>query len=203
MSRFPMLKEIGGLRALVVGGGPVAVRRAKTLAQFGAQVRIVAPGLSEECDGARIEWIPRKVQPEDLDGVDILVAATDDAALNRRIADFCRSHGAEVNIADALDESSFHFPAILQREGMTIAVSTGEAGPLAAKYVRSRIEKALPEDFDSVLDCMTRARALAKTHISEQKVREQVLRDVFSRCIEGNIPDAKVLERMIRLYSST
>ena len=201
MSRFPMLKDITGVRALVVGGGPVALRRAEMLARFGARVCIVAPKIVDEPLNPAVAYVQKKFDADDLRDAQIVVAATDDRGLNAKIAQLCRAQKIEVNAADDSEVSTFHFPAIVQRGGMTVAVSAGDAGPLAAKYVRERIEAALPENFEGVLECMACARSLAKTLIPQQQERAQALREVFIHCLEGEFTDETALADMFRKYS--
>ena len=203
MSRFPMLKDIAGVCALVVGGGPVALRRGEILAQFGARVRIVAPEIADEPLNPAVEYVQKKFDADDLRDVQMVVVATDDHALNAQIAQLCRAQKIEVNAADDAKASTFHFPAIVRRGDMTVAVSAGDAGPLAAKYVRERIEAALPENFERVLECMACARALARKEIIGQQERAQVLKEVFARCLEGEFPDETALEGIFHRPSCT
>ena len=143
-NRFPFFRAIEGWQALVVGGGGVALRKARVLVQFGARVRAVAleyaPGFSE----LAVERAVRAFCPSDLNGARICIAATDDRAVNVRIAQLCRARGIEVNVADDAALSTFCFPALLCRGALTAAVSTSGASPLAARWARDRIAEALP-----------------------------------------------------------
>ncbi len=183
MSRFPFFKEVSGVRALVVGGGSVALRRAKALAQSGAEVLCVAPDFCEGFEA--LNCIVRGFRESDLEGVCIVVAATDDHALNSRIAALCRDRGIEVNAADNSEASTFSFPAIIRRGGMTAAVSSDGISPSASKYIRERIESVIPEDFDEVLSRMETARIRVKALENDPKRRSAVLRRIFDALMSG------------------
>lgn len=183
MSRFPFFKEVSGVKVLVVGGGSVALRRANALAQSGADVMCVAPDF---CDGFKaLHCRVRGFQESDLEDAAIVVAATDDHALNGRIAALCRRKGIEVNCADNPQASTFSFPAIIRRGGMTAAVSSDGVSPSASKYIRERIESAIPEDFEEILSKMETARIRVKELEADSEKRSAVLRRIFDALVSG------------------
>jgi siroheme synthase-like protein len=194
MSRFPFFKEVSGVRALVVGGGSVALRRAKALAQSGAEVLCVAPDFCEGFEA--LNCIMRGFRESDLEDVCVVVAATDDHALNSRIAALCRDSGIEVNAADNPEASTFSFPAIIRRGGMTAAVSSDGISPSASKYIRERIERVIPEDFDEVLSRMETARIRVKALENDPKRRSAVLRRIFDALMSGE----EMSESLIRQF---
>lgn len=203
-NRFPFFRAIEGWQALVVGGGGVALRKARVLVQFGARVRAVAleyaPGFSE----LAVERAVRAFCPSDLNGARICIAATDDRAVNARIAQLCRARGIEVNVADDAALSTFCFPALLCRGALTAAVSTSGASPLAARWARDRIAEALPDDFGEVLARMEAARRIAMRTLPDAGKRARALRTVFARCLEERpLPADGELEDMIRTFSCT
>lgn len=204
MSRFPFFKEISGARALVVGGGSVALRRARVLADSGAKVTCIAPRFCEGFDELYAERIRRKIEVADVLDRDIVVVATDDHVLNAAIAVMAKSQGSEVSVADDPSASTFLFPATVRRGGMTIGVSSDGASPAATKYVRQQIEAAIPENFEAVLELMEAARSLTKSIISDPKRRSVILSRIFEECLKAEVqPDAEALEGMIRRFHGT
>ncbi len=196
MSRFPLLKDLSGKRVLIVGGGEVALRRARILRDFGAEVRIVAPEFIEGFDG--FECIRRKFDPGDVCMSSLVVAATDRSEINARIAEICLQQGIEVNVCDDPAAGSFQFPALVQKGGVTVGISTAGASPVAAKYIREQIEQAIPDNFEEILSCMSAAKAIAKAILPGQKDRAAALRRVFSYCLNAEkMPDEQALARMI------
>ena len=189
------------MRALVVGGGEVALRRARTLHESGAEVVCVAPEFCEGFCELSVRRAVRGFEPDDVPDCGIVVAATDDRRVNAAVAELARRQGCEVCVSDDPDAGTFYFPSVIRRGGMTAAVSSGGLSPSAAKYVRNRIEEAIPEGFEDVLEAMERARAAAKEMIPEQKKRAEVLRRVFDECLNARIqPDGQRLEEMIRAF---
>ena len=204
MARFPFFKEVEGADALIVGGGRIALHKARVLAGFGARIRAVSTSFAPGFDELDAKCQTRPFSPEDLEGADLAVAATSDPAVNARVGKLCREKGIEVNVADDAELSTFQFPAILRRGGMTAAVSSGGASPVAAKYIRDRIAEAIPENFGEVLKRMEAARQMAKAILEgDQRLRERALRDVFARCMEREeLPSDAELKKWIEEYQN-
>lgn len=201
MGCFPFFREISGKDVLIVGGGAVALRRARTLAGFGVRLRAVAPEFVPEFDELEIERAQRPFDEADLDGAVIVIAATGDSAVNAWIARLCLARGIEVNAADAPELSTFQFPGIVQRGRLTVAVNTGGASPVVSAYVRRQLDRILPENFDEILSCMELARTLAKSILPQQRERGRALEAVFERCLQAkSLPDAEEVECMIRRF---
>lgn len=120
--RFPLFVSLEGQKVLVAGAGPIAVRRVGVLQRFGARVQVVAPENRAGLDSVTL----RGFRPEDLDGAALVVAATDDRAVNRQIAGLCGARGIPVSVADRAEESTFFFPAVCEGNGLLAGlVSTG------------------------------------------------------------------------------
>ena len=203
MSCFPFFKQIDEMRALVVGGGEVALRRAKVLADFGAQVTCVAPEFCEGFSSLKVECIRRGVELTDVAGVQIVVAATDDHGLNASIAAMAKKQGCEVCAADDADAGTFLFPGIIRRGELTVGLVSGGVSPAAVKYVRERIEDAIPDCFEDVLDSMQTARKLVRWMIPEQRERSEILRRIFEFCLNADSqPQEDQMESMIRQIRS-
>lgn len=201
MGFFPFFREIRGREVLIVGGGTVALRRARTLADFGARLRAVAPDFVPGFDLLEMERAWRPFAEADLEGAAMVIAATDDGTVNARIARLCLARGIEVNAASAPELSTFQFPGIIRRGRLTVAVNTCGASPVASAFVREQLDRVLPENFDRILDCMERARALAKSVLPEQRARGRALEAVFQRCLQPlPLPDAEEVECMIRHF---
>ncbi len=138
---FPMLLPIEGKIALVVGGGPIALRRAKTLERCGARVRVVARRFypewekffaeheAERDQKISIEKNMREFRPEDLDDVILVVAATDDRSENARICENARVRNIPASNASAAAAGSFYFPSLIECDGAAASVSTAGISP--------------------------------------------------------------------------
>lgn len=125
-THFPLFVDCTGKRALVVGGGKIAARRLLSLAKFTFEITVVAPEVRDEirllADAGRIDCLCRRFEDADLDGAFLVVAATDDRAVNHRIAALARHRGVWASIADCRGEGSFFFPAIAEGGRVTAGV---------------------------------------------------------------------------------
>ncbi|MDR1732885.1 MAG: bifunctional precorrin-2 dehydrogenase/sirohydrochlorin ferrochelatase [Synergistaceae bacterium] len=135
---FPLFTDISGCRVLVVGGGSVALRRAGTLLTCGARVTVVSPefheGFQELHESEAFSSAPGTENPRlirrpfenfDLEGFFMVVLATDDRELNRRVGQRAKKAGLHVSVADAREECSFFFPALVAEKDAVAAVSGG------------------------------------------------------------------------------
>ncbi len=146
MIYYPVFLNLEGISVLVVGAGPVAVRKAKGLVEAGARVTVVAPvGVEEEILKLDVKWEKRGFRSTDLRGKTLVFAATNDRQVNAEIAMKCKLAGIWVNVADAPEECGFLVPARVRDGNLQIAVTTGGEDPRMAKAMRERLETILGE----------------------------------------------------------
>ena len=130
MAYFPLFVDLDGRTGLIVGGGAVALRKAQKLLPYGPRLMVVAPEINpgfRELQG--VELLQRPFADADLDGCAFAVAATDDRALNHRVAKLCGQNSIPVNVADSREDSTFLFPALLRRGELSVGVCGGGLGP--------------------------------------------------------------------------
>src|SRR6202051_4883733 len=146
---FPVFFDLKGLRVLVVGGGEVALRKVSLLEQAGAVITVVAPRIAPELKAraaaGTIKLVSREFLPEDLDGARLVIVATSRRAVNRFIAKLSDARAIPVNVVDDGDASRFIVPAIVDRDPVMVAVSTGGTSPVLARRLRERLEAFLPK----------------------------------------------------------
>ena len=160
---IPLFIELEGRRCLIVGGGAVAVRKARSLAAAGARVNVVAPEADPALASiAGCEVALRAFAPGDVDGCALVVVATDDRELNRCVAGACRERGIPVNAVDDPANCTVHFPAVCRRGPITIAVSSGGTCPVAAKIARDRAGRAIPDGFAAAAERLGARREALK-----------------------------------------
>ncbi len=161
MPYLPINVQLEGAHVVVVGGGRIALQKARVLAAAGAALRVVAPRILPAISalpGARCH--PRPFREEDLDGALLAIAATDDRALNLRVYAAARARRVLVNVVDDPTHCDFIFPSILRRGELAVSVSTAGAGPALARMLREELEAEFPEDYGAAL---TRLRELRRT----------------------------------------
>ena len=167
---FPMFVELEAKPCLVVGGGEIAVRKAAVLRSFGAEVTVVAP----EMNGRDARWVRRGFEDRDVEGQTLVVAATDDAALNRHVSELCKARGIPVNVVDDPKNCTFVFPAIFRKGPIVAAVSSGGASPVAAKLVRDRIGRLVPDEFAAAVADQGARREELKRKYPDPQERKRI-----------------------------
>lgn len=144
---FPMFIDLTGKNIMVAGGGTIALRRVRTLLKFGADIHVVAPELCEELSQmekeGKITAEYREYRTGDIDGARIVLAATDDHEVNRRIWEECQASGIIVNVADDKSLCDFYFPSVVMTDDTVIGINCGGMDHAKVKETRIRIEKAL------------------------------------------------------------
>jgi precorrin-2 dehydrogenase/sirohydrochlorin ferrochelatase len=163
MSKFyPILVDLQGKKALVVGGGKVAQRKIETLLQHGASVQVIAQELSEELErlrkGKRIEFLGEEFSEAFLEGAFLVFAATDDASLNRAVSQAAQQRGLLVNAVDQPEDCNFIVPSVLSRGHLLIAVSSSGKSPAFARKVRVELEHHFGEEYGFFLNLMGNLR---------------------------------------------
>ena len=163
MSRFyPILVDLHGKKALVVGGGKVAQRKIETLLEHGATVQVVAKELTAALEelrrAGRIEFLGEEFSETFVDGVFVVFAATDDAALNRRVSRTAQQRSLLVNAVDQPADCNFIVPSVLSRGDLVIAVSTSGKSPAFARKVRVELEQSFGEEYGLFLNLMGNLR---------------------------------------------
>lgn len=183
MRHLPVFLDIAGRPCLVVGGGEVAARKIALLRRAGGRVRVatpeLVPSLSRDLAAGRIEHISAAFSPEQLNGIAVVVAATDDRAVNARVSWTARQHGIPVNVVDDPALCTFQVPAIIDRDPVLVAVSTGGASPVLARWVRRRIEQALPASLSRLGSLAQRWRDQVKHAVVDTSSRKRFWESLF------------------------
>ncbi len=143
MRHYPLNLSVEGRKCVVVGGGRVAERKVKGLLRSGADVQVISPelteGLQRLVEEGRVSHHRRRYGPGTLSDAFLVFAATSERSVNAQIASDARASGVLANVADSADECTFILPAIMEQDGILIAVSTGGRSPALAKRVRDRL----------------------------------------------------------------
>ena len=199
---LPIFLRLKGRLAVVVGGGQVAERKIELLLKAGARVKVVAPDLTPELDAllkqARLSHVREKFNAEHLVGAALIIAATDDAGLNREIYQLASAKNIPVNAVDDPEHCSFVMPAIVDRSPIMVAISSGGKAPVLARHLRAKFEALLPSSVGRLASLAGRWRAEVKRRLGSLGERrrfwESVLTgNVASRVSAGRDEDAERL----------
>lgn len=184
---FPITLRLRGARVLVVGGGEVAARKLRLLQRAGPRLELIARAPNEEVraliDAGALDWRGEEFDPAAVTGCRLVIAATDDVALNRAVAAAADAAGVPVNVVDDPAPSSFITPAIVERGPLTVAIATDGAAPVLARRLRERIEALLPAGYGRVAAFMGAQRARVKA------LPVNVRRALWERFLDGPGPE--------------
>ncbi|MBQ6121838.1 MAG: bifunctional precorrin-2 dehydrogenase/sirohydrochlorin ferrochelatase [Clostridia bacterium] len=149
---FPVFVDLSGRRALVVGGGRIAARRVNTLSQFCPNVTVVAPSIHPDIAAlaarGRVKTVARPYREEDLDGAELVLACTDDGALNAAVAEACRERRIPVNDASDRSRCDFLFPGIARRSPVVAGVTAGGRDHALARRATEAVRRCLERELD-------------------------------------------------------
>ena len=142
---LPLFLDVAGKRVLVVGGGVVAARKAAELVAARANVSMVALEVAAEIvDAVSVEL--RAFEERDVEGAWLVIAATDDPAVQRSVAEACEKARVFCVAVDDPPNASAYGGAIVRRGPVTIAISTSGEAPAVARLLRELIEQVLPDE---------------------------------------------------------
>jgi precorrin-2 dehydrogenase/sirohydrochlorin ferrochelatase len=190
MKTYPLFALIEDRACLVVGGGAVGERKIQDLLVAGARVTVVSrdltPGLADLAAQGRLHFIQGDFAPGHLDGMTLVVGATDNLEVNREVSAAAQARGLFVNIVDAPELCTFIVPAQVRRGPLTIAVSTGGASPALARKVREELEQRFGPDYGRYLRVLqaVRDRVLARRRGHPENLR------LFQGLVAGPLQEA-------------
>jgi len=190
MNHLPIFIDLKSQPCWLIGGGTVAARKAELLIKAGAVVHVIAPALGQEMrrfhQAGQVIWHARAFSPQavgDLPHPRLIISATDDEAVSQQAADWARAHNILINTADVTELCDFILPAIIERDPVTVAVSTGGASPILARWIKGVLERCLPQGIDALARVLGDARAAVKAALPTPEARkafwERLLTPVF------------------------
>lgn len=187
MDWFPIFLDLKSAPCLVVGGGPVAARKAAQLARAGARVQVVARRIGDEvralAECGMLEASVCGFEASALDGMRLVVVATDDRELNRSVAEEASRRAIPANVVDDAELSSFIMPAIIDRSPLIVAIGTSGTAPVLARTVKTTIEAILPARLGRLAAMMGRTRSTVARTIASPAAR----RRLWERVVAGPV----------------
>ncbi|MBE5253502.1 siroheme synthase CysG [Mixta mediterraneensis] len=205
MDYLPLFASLKGRPVLVVGGGEIAARKTELLRRAGARVQIAArelcPELQSLHETQQLEWLATAFDPAQLDGVFLVIAATDDNALNAQVFETANARQKLVNVVDDQPKCSFIFPSIVDRSPLVVAISSSGTAPVLARILREKLEALLPANLGQMAEVAGLWRDKVKQRFTRMADRRRFWERAFnglfaSQMAAGNVNEAKLtLER--------
>lgn len=197
MAYFPMFVDMTERECLIVGGGNVAYRKVMVMLDFGAKVTVVAEDICDELrkltidDTAdRIMFIKRRFERKDCDGMEMVIAATDDNALNHEIAEYCKAKGIMVNAVDQKADCSFIFPSYIKEKNLVAAFSSGGNSPVLTQYLKGKEQEILTPFLGELNEYMGQIREKVIAEYDTEAERKRVFKEILCAAIDnGRIPE--------------
>ncbi|WJV61783.1 siroheme synthase CysG [Pectobacteriaceae bacterium CE70] len=184
MNYLPLFADLRHRPVLVVGGGEVATRKIELLHRAGAEVKVVAKALCEplsmQQQTGKIAWIAQEFTPLQLDGVFLVIAATDDTELNAVVFDAANRHQLLVNVVDDQPKCSFIFPSLVDRSPLLVAISSGGQAPVLARMLREKLEALLPSSLGQMAQLAGSWRARIKQRLQSITERRRFWERIFN-----------------------
>lgn len=175
MEYLPLFHQLREQPVLLVGGGEVALRKARLLAQAGARLRVVTLKLHSELERLLEQtggvYQLRGWQAGDCQGHVLVVAATENSMLNAEVAAEAKALHVPVNVVDTPELCSVIFPAIVDRSPLVVAVSSGGHAPVLARLVRAKIETVLPAAYGKLARLAQKYRQAVKKRFGDLQQR--------------------------------
>ncbi|MFZ5959468.1 siroheme synthase CysG [Pseudomonas knackmussii] len=202
MDSLPLFHILRGRRVLLVGGGEVALRKARLLDSAGAVLRVVAPQVHSELrelvEQGGGELLERRYAEGDLGNCVLVIAATDDEPLNAQVSRDAHVRSVPVNVVDSPALCSVIFPAIVDRSPLLVAVSSGGDAPVLARLLRAKLETWIPSTYGQLAGLASRFREAVKQRLPDLQQRRQFWEEVFQgpvaeRALSGQPAEAERL----------
>ena len=203
MKYLPLFYNVTGKRCLIIGGGKVGARRARVAADAGAIVDLCTIEATESClqhvqrSGGKAVLAPWK-SGSLLSETAFVVAATDDLKVNQQIASEAGGLGIPVNVATDASLCDFVFPTTIDRDPITIAVSSGSASPILARLLGERIDALIPAGYGKLGSLVTKYRNQVRKTLTRAPDRrlfwEKILKGSVAETIfSGNQETAELM----------
>ncbi len=176
MPGFPIMLDIKGRRCVIVGGGSVALRRARALIEAGGEITVIAPDFEPGLSSLPLKQIKRPYQQGDLAGAWLVIIASNDPQVNESAARQAREAGVLVNRADDPETGDFTVPAHAHHGLITLAVHTGGVSAAAAAAIRGELSKALNPDWPRLIGLASTWRPILKDKFPDRDQRRAKLK---------------------------
>ncbi len=185
MSKFyPINLNVKGKKCVIIGGGKVAYRKACSLKEAGAGTVVVSPEFCPEiADEDGLTLVKENYDERFLDGALLVIASTDNEAINQKVALDAGKRNIIVNVVDYPELCSFIVPSTINRGDLCLSISTGGASPAVSKRIREELENMFGAEYEGSLDLLNKMRDVAMTDVKDKAKRRKILQRLAGKDI--------------------
>jgi precorrin-2 dehydrogenase/sirohydrochlorin ferrochelatase len=145
--QFPINLNLEGRACLLIGGGPIATRKARQILACGAALTVIAPEITDELRSLPVSIEQRTYRSGDLEGFRLVITATANPVVDQQIFDEAERLGIWVNSADDPARCTFTLPAVIRRDNVMVTASTGGVSPALSTWLRQHLGEIITEEF--------------------------------------------------------
>ena len=188
MQNYPIFMNLQDQDCLVVGAGPVALRKMRLMLSAGANITVIAPDMCDDMHAefnGKVTYLARKFEDSDIDSYRLITAATNFPKVNERVSRLAQEKNIPVNVVDQPELCSFITPSIIDRSPVLVAISTGGGAPVLARNLRSKLEAFIPASYGKLASAMNSCRDKLKIAVPEERDR----RIFWDKVVQGTIAE--------------
>ena len=182
MAKYPIFLEMAGNKAVIIGGGQVAYRKAESLLSAGSKLTIIAETICDDikklCQTANAILIEAEYDEKYLSDSILVIAATDDMPLNKKVYEYCRSRRILCNIVDVPELCDFYIPSVVKRGALQIAISTDGGCPAYARKLRENLSEIITDNHGRFLDELDKIRKQIISQVADIVKRKKILTEL-------------------------
>jgi siroheme synthase-like protein len=203
VSLLPVFLRLEGRKCLVVGAGTVALAKIESLREARAEITVVAPDANEQvrrlADAGALVWHARVFEQADLDGVFVVIAATNASDVNRTVFEEARGRNVLCNAVDDPPNCDFYFGAVVRRGDLQVAISTAGQSPALAQRLRREMDAELAQDLGPWLGELGKLRNEIRAAMPAGEARNLLLHELAHRplCSSATCPTRQFAEERV------
>lgn len=191
MRYLPIWLDVKNKPCLMVGGGEVASRKSEMLIKAGARLTVISPKLGVNMqtavDAGTVQHIHRTFEPDDVLGMRLVVAATEIKNVNQHVYACANAHNILVNVVDTPEQCDFVNGAVVERDDITIAISSGGGAPVLARALKAKLETIIPSAYGKLAGLASKYRDTVKATL-----HSSARRGFWERVFDGPIAEASL-----------
>ncbi len=181
---YPVYLDVKGKKCVIIGGGKVAYRKACSLKDAGADVTVISPDICPELSKEKGLMLINKSYDEScLDGAMLVIAATDNEEVNKKVSSDAGKRNIIINVVDRPELCSFIVPSTVNRGDLCISISTGGASPALAKNIRKELEGVFGSEYAEYTNLLTKMRDIAISDVKDDAKRRKILQRLAEKDI--------------------